>query len=236
MTNWSSVEADWVKIGSGLFRRAMASLSDGELKNPSLLDGWSRSHVVSHVSANAQAIGRLLHWAKTGEVTHMYPSVEERDEEISQGAQLAGDDLRAWWTRTDDHLLEEFATLPAGAWKAQVLTAQGREVPASETLWMRSREICIHAVDLAASVDWEDLPESFLRRLIDEAVSRHSSSGENPAVTIVVDDGESLLLEGVGDPVETSGNLSNIAAWLTGRTTKHVQGDSASRPQLGKWL
>jgi len=138
--------------------------------------------------------------------------------------------------RTDDHLLKEFATLPSGAWKAQVLTAQGREVPASETLWMRSRESCIHAVDLAASVDWEDLPESFLRRLINEAVSRHSSSGENPSVTIVLDDGESLLLEGVGDPVETSGNLSDIAAWLTGRVTEHAQGDSASRPQLGKWL
>ena len=101
---------------------------------------------------------------------------------------------------------------------------------------MRSREICIHAVDLAAAVHWEDLPESFLRRLIIEAVSRHSSSGENPAVTIVLDDGERLSLEGIGDPVETSGNLSDLAAWLTGRATDHVQGDSASRPQLGKWL
>ena len=31
-------------------------------------------------------------------------------------------------------------------------------------------------------------------------------------------------------------NLSDIAAWLTGRASDRVQSDSASRPQLGKWL
>lgn len=42
----------------------------------------------------------------------------------------------------------EWRDLPDANWTHEVRTAQGRTVPASETVWMRTREVWVHAVDL----------------------------------------------------------------------------------------
>ena len=81
---WQGNVADWLRTGSGLFAQAAQRCTEADFAGASLLPGWSRSHVVSHVSANAQAIGRLLHWARTGEPLPMYPSMQERDREIAE--------------------------------------------------------------------------------------------------------------------------------------------------------
>ena len=57
------------------------------------------------------------------------------------------------------------AALPTDAWQSEVVTAQGRVVPASETPWMRSREVMVHAVDLEVGLSFADLPEGFLTAL-----------------------------------------------------------------------
>jgi len=234
---WSGPEADWVRSGSALFARALESLPDEDLRGMSGLPGWTRAHVVAHVSANAQAIGRLLHWARTGEVTPMYPSIEERDLEIETGSQLASPELRAWFAGTDGDLLASFQGLPEQAWDSIVVTAQGREVPASETLWMRSREVCIHAVDLDAGVSFGELPTGFLLRLVDEAVARHSVSDGALSITIDSPEGHRLQIVGAGDGVRVEGAVPAVAQWLTGRGEHGVRPiEGSDIPALGKWL
>ena len=49
--------------------------------------------------------------------------------------------------------------LPAAAWVAEVRTAQGRQVPASEVPWMRVREAWIHAADFAGPLTFAGIPE-----------------------------------------------------------------------------
>ena len=56
------------------------------------------------------------------------------------------------------HLDVEWRDLPEPAWQHQVKTAQGRLVPVSETVWMRTREVWLHAVDLRAGGRFEDFP------------------------------------------------------------------------------
>lgn len=46
------------------------------------------------------------------------------------------------------HLNVEWRDLPDEKWSNLVKTAQGRTVPASETAWMRTREVWLHAVTL----------------------------------------------------------------------------------------
>lgn len=234
---WSGPEADWVRSGSALFARALESLPDDELRGSSGLPGWTRAHVVAHVSANAQAIGRLLHWARSGEVTPMYPSIEERDHEIQTGSQLGAVELRAWFAGTDNDLLAAFQGLPEQAWDNTVVTAQGREVPASETLWMRSREVCIHAVDLDAGGSYAELPTGFLLRLIDEAVARHSVSDGALSITIDTPEEHRWQINGAGNGVRVEGSVPAVAQWLTGRGDREVHPvGGPSIPLLGKWL
>jgi maleylpyruvate isomerase len=55
-------------------------------------------------------------------------------------------------------------------WAAPVRTAQGRTVPASETVWMRTREVWIHAVDLDNGAQFSDFPDVVLESLLADIV------------------------------------------------------------------
>jgi maleylpyruvate isomerase len=238
-SEWQSETADWVRTGAELFATALGTCTSDDLSAPSLLPGWTRAHVASHVSANAQAIGRLLHWARTGEESPMYSSLEDRDREIDQGARLSLNALTSWCTTSDAALQQSFASLPEGSWTNRVVTAQGRVIPASETLWMRSREVCIHAVDLNSGIGFADLPTPFLLRLVDEACARHSA---NPvtSTTITVatfDERHCWTIEGSGAPITVTGSIADLSSWLIGRGLNGVLTNSGEpAPDLPKWL
>ena len=150
----------WMADGTTLFAKAI-----GELDGPSLLPGWTRKHVVAHLAANADALGNLVHWAKTGEETPMYTSPEQRNADIEAGAQLPADRVVAWFEESAQMLANAMAEVTDEQWQAEVRTAQGREVPATEIPWMRTREVMIHAVDLGTGVTFADLPTEFLEEL-----------------------------------------------------------------------
>lgn len=232
-------EAQWLRTGSSLLAATLADVNAEQLTEDSLLPDWSRAYVVSHVSANAQAIGRLLHWARTGEPTPMYPSMQDRDREIAEGAALSLTDLTTWYAESDAAVQNAFAELPDEAWEYRVVTAQGREVPATETLWMRSREVCIHAVDLNLGVTFADLPDGFLIRLITEATARYSASSEPvETISITTDDGHNTWHIGDGDAnVRVIGSLAAISQWLVGRGVQRLETTSGEAiPILPKWL
>lgn len=231
--------AQWMRTGAGLFAAAVDRCMTPDLGEASLLPGWSRAFVISHVSANAQAIGRLLHWARTGEPTPMYASMEERDSEIAQGAALSLVELTEWYTRSDLSVQQAFTELPEAAWANRVVTAQGREIPASETLWMRSREVCIHAVDMNMGITFADLPTGFLARLADEASARHSTNPELPAViSVTTDDSMTSWHIGEGDAdIEVTGTLPDVVSWLSGRGAGELHTTTGQPiPPLPKWL
>ena len=54
-------------------------------------------HVAAHLSLNAEALGNLVHWARTGEERPMYSSPGRRTTDIEAGALRPPDDLRAWF-------------------------------------------------------------------------------------------------------------------------------------------
>src|ERR1041385_6710494 len=77
-------ELSWVAEGQAQFEQAVMELDD--LTGPSRLPGWTRGHVVTHVARNAEALTRLLAWARTGIEPPMYPSAQARDADIEAGA------------------------------------------------------------------------------------------------------------------------------------------------------
>ena len=64
----------WMQAGESAFADAVARLDEVGYAAASGLPGWSRKHLVAHASANAGALGNLIHWAATGEETPMYHS------------------------------------------------------------------------------------------------------------------------------------------------------------------
>jgi maleylpyruvate isomerase len=134
-----------MRRGQAYWARALAELPDGDFGAPSLLPGWTRRHLVAHVGFNARAVARLVEWARTGVENPMYISDTQRAEEIEFGATLPVEALRHLAAHAAVHLDVEWRDLPASAWSREVRTAQGRLVPVSETVWIRTREVWIHA-------------------------------------------------------------------------------------------
>jgi uncharacterized protein (TIGR03083 family) len=173
---------EWMDEGTRLLLATVDALTDADFDAPSLLPGWTRRHVVAHVHNNAEGFRRLVHWARTGEATPMYPSNERRDAEIEEVAGLPVSDLRALVRGSAEALARDLDELPAEAWDRKVQGRQGREVPAREIPWMRAREVAVHRADLATDADFEDLPPDLLKALVDDVLAARVDAGNGPAL------------------------------------------------------
>ena len=211
--------------GEVTFAGAVAVLTDEELTGPSLLPGWSRGRLLAHVASNADALVNLCTWARTGVETPMYASTQQREAAIARRAVLPPTQLRAKTTGAAKGLAEAVGAVPADAWATQVRTAQGRQVPAHELFWIRSREVWVHAVDLDAGVSFSALPEPVLVALVDEVFRMWAARDQSPELTVM----SGRHRWGAGAGVVEALTLPEITAWVTGR---------ARRPNwdLPRWL
>ncbi|WP_285597833.1 maleylpyruvate isomerase family mycothiol-dependent enzyme [Kineosporia sp. NBRC 101731] len=214
-----------VRLGTAFFRRALDQLDDAELDAPSLLSGWSRRHLVAHVGYNARAVARLVSWADTGAENPMYASPRARAEEIDFGATLAPAALRHLIEHSAIDLDVRWRDLPANRWSFVVRTAQGRQVPVAQTLWMRTREVWLHAVDLRSGAQVEQVPVPVLRRLVGDVHAAWTTRGTGTGLVLQTTDGPVPAAWGAADPgrpdsldtVTVTGSTPDLAAWATGR-------------------
>jgi maleylpyruvate isomerase len=227
-----------LRTDSGTRAVRVAALGDDELAEPSALPGWTRRHVLAHVGFNARALGRLAVWARTGERQPMYASAEQRSAEIAEGATWDGPRLRAFVANTAAGFEAELRTLDERQWAAQVVTAQGRTVPATEIPWLRTREVAIHAVDLRGSVSYDALPVDLLEAIVDDVVARRSSQRRDPPIALRSTTGRTWLVVGGVDPVPVTGSPAQLARWLTGRGAGDLSTarSGSPLPTLTPWL
>jgi uncharacterized protein (TIGR03083 family) len=226
---------EWMRHGTALFT-SRTDLGEGALAEPSALPGWTRKHVLAHVAANADALGNLVRWAATGEPTPMYASPADRAAGIDRGRQLPARDLTAWLRRSAGTLEEAMTRLSDEQWQASVLTAQGRTVPATEVPWIRSREVYVHAVDLATGLSFADLSAGFLTALCDDVAGKRSK-GPGPALVLAATDTSGRWkLPGDGEAVTLAGPLAEITAYLTGRANRLTTAGGEEPPVLPPWL
>lgn len=231
----------WVREGTKLVSDALTDLDEEAFSAPTSLPGWTRRHVVAHLAANAEAIGNLVHWAATGEETPMYSSSGQRNADIESGSHASGAFLSEWFDRSAARLDESMDELTGPQWDAEVVTAQGRTVPASETPWMRAREVLVHAVDLGTGLTFADLPAAFLAALADDVVGKRSAAADTsaagPALRVEPTDTDARWeVTGTGEPVEVTGTLAALTAYLAGRGTDGVTAVGTDVPDLPAWL
>lgn len=218
--------------GTAYFARKLNELSDAELDGGTLLPGWTRRHLVAHVGYNARAIARLIEWAATGVETPMYASTAARSHEIDFGATLSPTALRNLFDHSAVHLNVEWRDLPADAWHHKVKTAQGRTVPAEETVWMRTREVWVHAVDLDNGAAFTDIPAPVLTRLLKDITAAWHTRGTDAGLLIKVTGTELTFGDTPAEnPTIISGPLPAVAQWATGRGTQGVTATHAGAPR-----
>jgi maleylpyruvate isomerase len=195
-------------------------LSDEAVAQPSLLPGWTRGHVLTHLSRNADGAVNLLTWARTGIRTPQYESMARRAADIDDGAGRAAavqvEDLAA--------ACERFAAavdaMPAQAWTSMVETTSGRQLSAAQFMWFRLREVEIHHVDLDAGYGPDDWPDAFALRLCRTVTENLAKREDGPRLIVRAPEvGHDLVLgdDAVTSPV-VSGPARAVGAWLIGRS------------------
>ncbi|HEY0641630.1 MAG TPA: maleylpyruvate isomerase family mycothiol-dependent enzyme [Pseudonocardiaceae bacterium] len=167
-----------------LLSAVVERLGDADMRAPSLLPGWSRAHVITHLARNADGLVNLLSWARTGVEHPMYTSREDRDAAIAAGALrgrlLLAEDLTAATRR----FAVAAAGVPDSAWSACLTDGRRRPLPAARVPWLRTREVWLHVVDLDAGVGFGDLPAALHAELLDDVVGEFRGRADVPAVCV----------------------------------------------------
>jgi maleylpyruvate isomerase len=199
---------------------AVAALPAAAFTEPSLLPGWTRGHVLTHVARNADALVNLLTWARTGRETPMYPDAKSREDAISAGADRAQaehlDDLRA----SANRLADAVDAMPPAAWAAQVAGRSGRVLAAAEIPWRRLIEVRLHHVDLDIGYGCADLPADFTARELAWVLDGLTAHEGIAAVRLHdTDSGEKWTIGAAAEPdLTVSGARHALLAWVTGRS------------------
>ncbi|MFJ9381319.1 maleylpyruvate isomerase family mycothiol-dependent enzyme [Streptomyces sp. NPDC101455] len=227
----------WMTDGQGYFLARLGQNTDEHLEGPSRLPGWSGRHLLSHLGHNARALGRLAHWASTGETTPMYASPDTRAAEIEAGATWPVRRLRAFVEEEHDRLADALDRLTESLWQTQVVTAQGRHVTADVIPWLRARELWVHACDLPVAGDYADFPADLVDALIADALSRRSAQGVE--LEVRADDRPANAYGTTPRDGFVEGSAASLARWLTGRGSSarlRRTAPGTTLPVLPPWL
>lgn len=200
--------------------RTVAGLDDEALRGPSLLPGWTRGHVLAHIARNGDGIANMMRWARTGEVSLMYPTRANRTFDIDAGSArphtVALDDL----TASVANVLCDLRHLPAEAWDREVALGPG---PLSDTMprmtartaaFLRLFEVEVHHVDLDGGYSFSDTPHDLMAEMLTLSCSRATVDGDG--FTLLTTAGTWPV--GGGGSVHVTALPADALAWLLGRS------------------
>jgi maleylpyruvate isomerase len=194
------------------------TLDAAALAAPSLLPGWTRGHVLSHVARNAESGVRLLTWARTGVETPQYLNADSREADIAAGAARTPEEHVADLAATAAQFTEAVEAMPPQAWPVTIRWLSGRAGPAAGIVWSRLREVEVHHIDLDAGYGPTDWPAAFTRRVLHEVVSQFARDPQAPSTRLHATDlDQELTIGPATSDLTVSGTGADLAAWLTGR-------------------
>ncbi|MEU1347149.1 maleylpyruvate isomerase family mycothiol-dependent enzyme [Streptomyces sp. NPDC005775] len=190
---------------------ATEKLDAAALAEPSRLPGWSRGHVVAHLSRNADALVNVLQGRP------MYADSETRDRDIERDAPRSQAEQLADLVASADRFVEA-AAAPAD-WSRTVTMRNGVTDSASRIPFRRRIEVELHHVDLGVGYELEDLPDDFTAREIDFLAERFAGHPDVVPTGVADDRGRIWTTGGgaEGGPVTVRGTASDLLGWLCGR-------------------
>jgi maleylpyruvate isomerase len=240
--NEASHSLDRLAAATGRLLATATALSDAQACEPSLLPGWTRGHVLSHIARNADGMINLLNWAQTGTEIPMYASAESRTADIEAGAGRPAADLTADVRESAARFAAEAAAMPGDAWAVHVRALRGPGFPALEVLDRRLSEVEIHHVDLAAGYAPSDWPADFVAGALHRVADSFTGRDDTPCCLVWAESaphGYRIGPAGTDSPpVVVRGQPAALLAWLLGRdsgTGLQVSGQADGPPVLPAW-
>jgi len=188
-------------------------LADNEWAKPSVLPGWSRAHVVAHLTNHALGTSRAIHGLRNHQPTPIYDSNEARDLGIDHFATRPPSQLRERFLASVTAVYDALRHLTPDL-RAETVqrTPGGQLIAGDELVLMRWREVEIHHADLDAGFTHRDWSPEFVDYLL-------------PIVKL--DRAEEVDLDRV------HGAPASLAWWLAGRG--NGEGLLGELPSLGPW-
>ncbi|WP_407547579.1 maleylpyruvate isomerase family mycothiol-dependent enzyme [Streptomyces sp. Pv4-95] len=209
--------------------RLVAGLNDQQVAEVSALPGWSRGHVLAHLTDNARMFARLAEHALRGELVAGYDGgMDERNAIIEATAGRSATEHRAQLAAHTAGLEAAWERAGEVDWNRPVTF---RNADLAATVFARRREAWIHMVDLDLGVRSDDWPEDLAAHAIDFLLVRL------PAGTLIrAEDGGRQWSVGGGPPgAAVTGAVRDLAAWLAGRTPTVSPVATEQLPALGPW-
>jgi maleylpyruvate isomerase len=168
----------WCVAAQQRLHDTIASLTDDDVRRPSLLPGWSIAHVLTHVARNADSHVRMVEGAERGEVVWQY-APDQRDREIEDGstrdaATIIADvhasaaALEAAWTRASNEV-----------WTSGAARSNAGVLPITQQVVRRWREVEFHHADLGLGFAYADFSPEYTRREL-EGASPPPFAGRDP--------------------------------------------------------
>jgi len=236
-TSTALPEIDETLLATTRYLQALTVLDDESVRRPSLLPGWSRAHVVAHLSRNADAFTRVLGQVAAGEPASMYVSADARDAEIEDTVarlDLAGliEDALASTAR----LTEAFWACEADPGTPYTRVPGGDQSWPLHTVGPRRRaEVEIHHSDLGVGYEPATWPADFSSHLVRQRQEDLAAAG-GPSMVLSSTDVDGLWKFGEGQGPEVRGAVGDLAWWLVGRGDgRGLTCSSGDLPVLGRW-
>lgn len=201
-----------------------ASLANDAVLAPSLCEGWSRGHILTHVARNADGLARVCRAVLDGSGETMYAADDVRDADIAAGCRRSVRDLTADVRESAEQLAPLLARLgPEQVGASAERTPGGRRIAAEDVRYLRLRELVYHHVDLNAGFTFEHVAPELLALFLDETVTNLRRHDEATGLTIRTTEGDTHT---VGDgATHVSGTRAAVLAWLARGQTDGVRAD-----------
>ena len=198
----------------------IGQLTEADARGASLLPGWTRGHLLTHLARNAEGGVRLLGWARTGVPSYEYPSVAARAAAIEEGANRPAAVLLDDVTATAAAFAAAAAAMRPPDWQHPVTWTIGGQTPAEHVVRSRLAEVLIHHVDTDLGYGPGSWPATFVRDMLPAIVRGLTERELAPlsAQLTATDTGHSFQLGGGQDAGQINGTEAELMAWLLGRS------------------
>nr|NLI51034.1 maleylpyruvate isomerase family mycothiol-dependent enzyme [Propionibacterium sp.] len=190
-------------------------LTEAEWREPTILPGWTRAMVATHLARGADAMRETILAVVDGRPDAGYPPPDQRLADLERGAGRSGLDLQIDLDTSAGALGEAFGLVDD--WRVPVRLPLG-EMPVAAVVVARFHEVVLHHLDLNTGFGLSQLDTVSASWLLQWAALWLRTRPGLPAVELT---SESGVREEIGDRAPTrtvTGSDADLWGWLTGRT------------------
>lgn len=214
----------------------LGGLTDTDVLVPTDLPGWTRGHVLAHIAHVSNAVARQAEYALRGELIEFYDGGQGgRTQAIEMNAGHTAQEHRAYISAAFERALTVLDGLDEAQWELPISYRNGVVRDGALAYW---RELVIHLADLNLGRGPETWSKEFCLYLIGFLSVRVPQDTQLKLLPIALPP----MTVGAGETtVSVSGMITDIAAWLSGRTPTmgslraEAAADSVELPTLLPW-